>query len=118
MTKIIQSKELTAFYNAYNDWLEAGAPDKNEYSFSRRDGLCFLLYQFFDKVGETCDNACRISKEMKNQFVSAQSEVYPFGMSNYYERAKNNTQHLDPIRIRWVKAHLTEEVEKEFTFRR
>ena len=40
-----QSKELTAFYSAYNEWLDSGALrfKDNPYGFLPRLGLCYAL---------------------------------------------------------------------------
>ena len=113
MTKIRQSKELTAFYNAYNEWLEAGAPEENKYGFSGYDGLCCSIVVY------TRTPFSKIAVEMESQFAGAKlSKTYPFTRSNFIDRYDSGTLHLDPNRRRWVKTHLTEEVKKEFTLQK
>ena len=118
MTKITQSKELISFYNAYNEWLEAGAPEKNDFGFERTSGLCdSLLYYYFLTKYRTLEefDYLKTKKQLKEQFkMSNLDSKYPFGVENYSKRWDNNTQHLDPNRIAWVKSHLTEEVDMEF----
>lgn len=103
-----QSPELTAFYNAYNDWLEAGAPDENKYDFSRSNGLCYNLEYGFD-------GKRREIFEMKEQFKKAGLDtIHPFGKEIFLAAHAQKVQHLDPNRIKWVKAHLAEEVDEKF----
>ena len=105
-----QTPELTAFYNAYHDWLEAGAPAKNKYGFKRYLGLCSNIKDGMNSkyILEEC--------EMKSQFEKAGlCEIYPFGEDAYNVGNMADAQHLDKNRIAWVKAHLTEEVDEKFT---
>lgn len=110
-----QSKELTAFYNAYNDWLEAGAPEENEYNFHRHGGLCYNIIYIGAIAYGTKKLVGELIPELKEQFEKAHLDKdYPFGRWIYLVARYNDTQHLDPNRIRWVKSHLTEEVEEKF----
>ncbi|AXH72680.1 MAG: hypothetical protein [Caudoviricetes sp.] len=105
-----QSRELTKFYNAYHDWLMNGAPIHD--IFSRCAGLChnLTLYCVRNKIDKN------FSKQMGKQFEKAGlDKEYPFGEEQYINCFMNDTSHLDPNRIAWVKAHLTEEVNKKFT---
>ena len=135
MTKIIQSKELTSFYNAYNEWLEAGAPEHNDYRFLRSVGLCSALRKYSsirkwagvfkhvisqENIDIDIDNlmVCdkTISLEMESQFDKANLDTkYPFGEIEFCRGVQHESNYLDPNRIRWVKAHLTEEVDMEST---
>ena len=106
-----QSSKLTVFYNAYHDWLMNGAPIHN--IFSRKYGLCRNLNRFYDYGDYKYDPYLH---EMRNQFFYAcLNTEYPFGEDRYYNSFTSQTAHLDPNRIAWVKAHLTEEVNNNFT---
>lgn len=109
----MQSQLLTEFYNAYNDWLEAGAPDG--VMFHREVGLCSNIASWgnstkFDHVGgdPAFSTVATLRYEMTMQFdADGLSKHYPFGnLSEYTDCRNNSTQHLDPKRIAWVKAHL------------
>ena len=105
-----QSHELTAFYNAYNDWLKNCAIDN---IFSCCTGLCHNLAMYCNR--HLIDKRILLL-EMKNQFLTAGLDIdYPFGRKQYIYRIVNNNSYLDPNRFAWVKAHLTEEVNEKFT---
>ena len=109
-----QSKRLTKFYNAYNDWLEAGAPEDNEYGFSRKIGLCGSIAYYYEK--QSLSVSQKVIAEQTRQFIAAGLDKgYPFGYSAYYVGMSNNNNHLDPNRVAWVKAHLKRQIKKEFT---
>ena len=90
-------KTLKEFYQAYAAWLDAGAPDF--LPFSRASGLCNNLHSFTKSF-----NAYR---EMESQFDDAGLDPdYPFGgEDDYLGRSAERKQHLNPLRIQWVKDH-------------
>jgi hypothetical protein len=95
-----QSKGLTEFYNAYNDWVNTGAPECNV--FSRSYGLCLNLRVYGDSL-----NLCN---EMKAQFVEAELSCdYPFNESEneYFVECDAGEAALNPERIKWVQEHLS-----------
>ena len=105
-----QSPRLTAFYNAYHDWLEAGAPIENSYEFSRHWGLCTSI--IFCSNSKYCASAAEMTRQFK---MAGLDKFYPFGENEYETGSSSDTQHLDKNRIAWVKAHLTNEVDEKFT---
>lgn len=116
-----QSEELTKFYRAYNDWLDADAPRDNRYGFYKDIGLCGNLVSFY-KNGELVipshadmQTLQVIRNEMRDQFLYAGLDAqYPFGERKYIRQRRDCSQHLDPNRIRWVKSHLETTVEEDF----
>lgn len=99
----VQSKELTYFYREYNKWLQNGAP--NEAPFCREEGLCFSLNTLMGYK-----ESILAEVELRNQFrVNCLHYLFPFGEENFYMRTDNSTQHLDPLRIKWVEDHLKPE---------
>lgn len=97
----VQSKELTAFYRAYKQWLDDGAPDKDP--FHRCCGLCVSVEDFITEP-------FTVEEELHYQFKDAGlNPDYPFGEWNYEYRSSNWEQHLDPLRIKWVEDHLKPE---------
>ncbi len=100
-----QSKKLTEFYNAYNNWLNAGAP--NYEPFSRTAGLCYGIMTFSD---ENCKVARILKSEMRKQFDAADLDnCTPFNNDeNYYaDESDDRSMHLNPKRIEWVRSHLS-----------
>lgn len=111
-----QSKELTAFYRAYNEWLEVGAPDEYHYidnpnGFIPELGLCNALKKFCTK-NNISYKIKSLSIEMEFQFFKkGLSTIYPFGEKEY-DTSVENTGTLcchQPKRIQWVKDHLKPE---------
>lgn len=122
-----QSKQLTEFYNAYNDWLEAGAPERvrvvkflpwitKAATFTRYNGLCINLSRWAKSIIKA-DNitTTALVREQEALFHDAGlSRYYPFdaldyaNLSNtsYNLRSRIGTVHECPKRIAWVKAHL------------
>lgn len=99
------SNELKEFYRAYKAWLDAGAPDSY---FSKHSGLCSNLINWFMacKFGHSRKDMYNLDKEMSKQFTDAGlHRGYPFGERDYYRDYKRDTQHLNPLRIKWVEEH-------------
>jgi hypothetical protein len=110
-----QSDELTAFYQAYVDWLDVGAPEtvlhpKNPFEFLRGVGLCGNLRLFCFQ--HSCyGHHTMYAGEMIRQFVEAGlDKQYPF---NRYSKDENSmsiemrqdTCHINPKRLQWAKNH-------------
>lgn len=94
-----QSKELTAFYDAYLDWAEGG---ENVYGFKAQFGLCHAVDTF-----DNLDGSVRLTGvygEMQRQFRAAGLwSAYPFEGEIAYELSTD--KRLDPKRMAWVRAH-------------
>lgn len=100
-----QSKMLTEFYNNYHDWASEGAPEHPD--FHRGVGLCncYLYFLHDHKLPELTREA-RLD-EMEKQFLEAGlNPNYPFGHDAYQDAFANDTMHLCPVRMAWVKSHL------------
>lgn len=89
---------LQQFYNDYDAWLDAGAPEGQP--FSRIQGLCRNLWDW-----SGYDN--RLQAEMRVHLKKVGlNPAYPFGGDDVYDdESLNATMHLNPKRIQWVKDH-------------
>ena len=96
--------QLAEFYEAYSDWIDAGAPESEP--FSRRVGLCGSLCLYLTGKGCICPVRDMALKLMKSQFIKAGlSRDYPFNNAenSYYVECINATIHTNKNRIAWVK---------------
>lgn len=99
------SEELKAFYIAYRDWLDAGAP--NYEPFARHDGLCSNIGRLYkvEKPGDTTLRR-RLRDELSAQFRAARLDsTFPFGERSYHMRHDKDSQHLHKPRVKWVREH-------------
>ena len=85
--------ELRAELTAWLDWTESGAPGGGR--FNRRSGLCVKV-------------STHLRRELKALLPEGSS--YPFDRDNYWRRADDGTQHLDPARLAWVREQLGRKV--------
>nr|UWG25963.1 MAG: hypothetical protein [Bacteriophage sp.] len=96
--------QLAEFYEAYSDWIDAGAPESEP--FSRRVGLCGSLCSYIASKGcrsQVRDMALQL---MKSQFIKAGlSRDNPFNNADnsYYVECINWAIHTNKNRIAWVK---------------
>lgn len=95
---------MDCFYKAYQEWLDAGAPDGDEV-FSRGIGLCGLLKRYCDRklpeFGLVIVAAGKV--RLKGHFaVCGMDVVYPFGRI-YTIECDNRMMHLNTARRKWVK---------------
>ena len=100
------TEELKAFYKAYAAWLDAGAV--NNGVFTRCTGLCFALHKWAGDKGYSL-RALRL--ELKAQLIDAGLDSgYPFncGERDYDVECDDETIHLNPVRIAWVRKHATD----------
>lgn len=96
--------KLAEFYEAYSDWIDAGAPESEP--FSRRVGLCASLCLYLK--GKGCNPREREVALflMKSQFTKAGlSRNYPFNNADnsYYVEGIDGKIHANKNRIAWVK---------------
>lgn len=104
---MIQSKELTQFYREYKAWLDNGAPDF--FPFARFKGLCDNLNHSVS-LGDSLLSISKVKNELADWFEYHHLDYkYPFGKENFEDRMMEDTQHLDPLRIKWVEDHLKPE---------
>lgn len=102
-----QSESLTAFYDAYLDWLNKRARSKK---FSRKEGLCVNLVKFLGHEDDGVDIIPALI-EMKKQFENAElSRIIPFnrrveGDPGYFYEMSEGKAHTNKKRVAWVKAH-------------
>lgn len=94
-----QSDNLTKFYRAYLAWANDGAPKNNIYNFWPAYGLCYNA-RLYDSWGGQ-------RNEMRAQFMYAGLDVeIPFNVpSSYKHESAENTCHLNPRRMAWVREH-------------
>ena len=105
------SETLQAFYVAYKQWLDDGAPI-NDLAFDREDGLCWCLNMYLMQSDSLLNSEKSvIREEMTNQFIEANlDESYPFGPRNVFTRDEiNAAMHLNKKRIAWVNNHQPKE---------
>lgn len=96
--------QLAEFYEAYSDWIDAGAQEGDP--FSRRVGLCASLCLHLK--GKGCNPREREVALflMKSQFTKAGlSRDYPFNNADnsYYVEGIDGKIHTNKNRIAWVK---------------
>ena len=90
------SDELKAFYKAYCEWIDSGAPQRNP--FCRSAGLCLSLDYFSDGDSD-------LAEEMYEQFIShGLNGDYPFDKDSFSYRNDAN-KHLNKDRLLWVRKH-------------
>lgn len=103
-----QSDELTAFYQAYRDWVNAGADEnKTKYGFMTGLALCGNLRQFCFFYGCFAQSE-RFIDEMTEQFGTAGlSKRIPFNrtISEFYNESEEDRMHLNTHRWQWVLNH-------------
>lgn len=95
--QVIKSSRL--LYDFYVWWLV----NKDEIEMCHKYGLCANLYYYLclETYGRLYDT---MREELRNQFsVAGHDTDIPFGISQYAYGSANDTQHLDPSRIQWVK---------------
>ena len=95
---------LKHFYNDYQAWLDAGAPEGKP--FTRHGGLCVNLCIWRNEQAEI-DKKLLLSSVLIIQFKEeGLAACSPFGLLEYVEEKKNGTGHLNKQRILWIKNHL------------
>ena len=96
--------QLAEFYEAYSDWIDAGAPESEP--FSRRVGICGSLCLYLTNKGCRFPERDMALQSMKSQFIKAGlNRDYPFNNAenSYYVECVNGTIHTNKNRIAWVK---------------
>lgn len=89
------------YLKSYKAWVTNGAP--NAAPYQRDYGLHFNLSFYSSDV--TVIN--KLEKELDLLFEKeGLDSEYPFGMDNYFTRNKNLTQHIDPLRTRWINKNI------------
>lgn len=96
--------QLAEFYEAYSDWIDDGAPEREP--FSRRVGLCGSLCSYLTSKGCKFPVRDMALQLMKSQFIKAGlSRDYPFNNvdNSYRMESINGTIHTNKNRVAWVK---------------
>lgn len=96
--------QLAEFYEAYSDWVDAGAPESEP--FSRRVGLCGSLCSYLASKGCRFPVRDMALQLMKSQFIKAGlSRDYPFNNADnsYCLESINGAIHTNKNRVAWVK---------------
>lgn len=96
--------QLTEFYKAYSDWIDAGAPDGKP--FSRNCGICVSLTLHLKAMGLTPKEMEQARKLMRSQFIKAGlNGYYPFNNRelSYLTESARGLIHTNKNRIAWVK---------------
>ena len=102
---IRSSSELLAFYRAWLEWAEQGAPA--DAMFDRSAGLCASLKVY-------SGNTRRLGEELMVQFYSAGlSTLYPFGELAFDRGRRWRSMHADPERVQWVRDRIADGVAEE-----
>ena len=98
----VQSKELTAFYRAYKQWLDDGVKTNN--CFYEKFGIVsnLLSYNIVNKID------LRVGLEFKIQLInSGLDELNPFGL-HLPQYPETNPDSLEQL-IKWIEDHLKPE---------
>lgn len=96
-------KTLKQFFQAYIDWVDAGAFEHP--TFTRRYGLCMNLNLWSDYDEE-------LRQELRGLFAQDFGTTYtPFG-EHYDKEFRNSIMHLNEARINWVRKQLGEKTMK------
>jgi hypothetical protein len=100
----VSQKRLNSFYVDYYNWLQSGAEDKKP--FRRRYGLCVNI----DLYCKWMDINLQGAEDMQQEFQEQLQEnelclALPFNKDHpeYYLESQNDTMHLNPLRIQWIK---------------
>lgn len=94
------SRKLIAFFKAWLDWVDNGAPERDP--FSRSSGLCHAA----EEGGHD------VRSELKEIFYREahagliEDPVYPFEEGDYDKRLEEWSMHECPKRIAWVREKL------------
>ncbi len=101
-----QSKELTTFYKAMHEWINAGFPESEV--FKGYYGLCNNLVKFCEDMDHS-DYV--LQQEMEHQFIDAGLDQYvPFnnigGMPSFFKEVHH---YKNPLRINWIREHAKEQ---------
>ena len=91
------SKKLYTFLKEWLDWAEDGAPIHEV--FSRHLGLCSC----YSNWSAEYQGSFMGSDELDKIF---EGDEFPFGKDNYSNRYHDDTQHLCPKRLAWVKQQI------------
>lgn len=110
MRKIPKSSPaLLAFYIDWLAWAEAGAPDDSA-CFTPGIGLCNNAWYHAQLHGR--EKPHEVEEELHKQFRAAgrygERMYYPFGQADYLKRSDNDSLHLCPKRLAWVRARIEE----------
>lgn len=96
--------KLAEFYEAYSDWIDAGAPEGKP--FSRKCGICVSLTLHLKDIGLTPKEREQARKLMRSQFIKAGlNGDYPFNNRElpYLTESARGMIHTNKNRIQWVK---------------
>lgn len=96
--------QLAEFYEAYSDWIDAGAPEGEQ--FSRRVGLCGSVCLYLKSKGLNFREREMALFLMRKQFIKADlNRDYPFNNqdNSYYVESIYGLIHTNKNRIAWVK---------------
>lgn len=116
MTSLSQSPTLAQFYTAINEWIELGCPYENKYNFVSNVGLCGNLTHFCLANSEDIQPKNKLHSELYNQFIEANlPPLYPFysndslaDMDQYEIEKQAETVYSNPLRLKWIKDHISE----------
>lgn len=96
--------QLSEFYKAYSDWIDAGAPESEP--FSRRSGLCGSIFLYAAMNGYPVSERSALLLVMRVQFIKAGlNRDYPFNSQEkpYLVESARGLIHTNSDRIAWVR---------------
>lgn len=99
----VRSPLLLAFLEEWLAWAKLPS-HADTYSFRRCDGLCGCLLRWMHERNVTVVHPLGgLVFELKCTFMTGGYDTsYPFGADNYRDRIYLESQHSDPLRLRWV----------------
>lgn len=110
--KMITAEEqhTLAFLRGWLKWAENGAITSE---YIADEGLCCSSYKY---AANADIYKYGVDKVMEKLFIEQDKCIaYPFGMADYWHRAKEFTQHQCPKRLQWVKGTIALLEAKEST---
>lgn len=94
---VFVGEELLSFLEDWYTWATTTEDGRGHDYFSPYTGLCLALNNW-----KRID--LNLEEELQDAFRLCGLDIhYPFGVENYHTRHREDTQHLCPIRLEWVK---------------
>lgn len=101
---VVVGEELLSFLEDWYTWATTTPDGRGHDYFAPYTGLCLCLYSWANEKQTNGKSYQNLATELKYSFANCGLDSeYPFGIENYHARHHDDTQHLDPIRLEWVK---------------
>ena len=101
------TKEMREFLTAWLDWAQSGGLESHEHGsiFRRTTGLCYNTQDWAEATGVQFSPLIGELGDMLE--ADGLNTDYPFDHeASYFSAANLGTQHLNPLRLGWVRSKL------------